>query len=248
VDPKGQTSSSAQRQIRPPPVSQHLHEFAANPHAWAVLGRNLIPVVGIYVFGWSTALAAFNYWFDGLTALAAIIAAMVPRALRESAPATPDGTKREQALITKIFGGIFTWVVLMIFVGLPYWIVLIPLHSLLLGKEVQRALAESPLLWLTFGSLASGHFWKAFSSGYDTMPDKELRQRARWDVYLLVIRAVAMFLMAAHGLGFLVVPFMALVLTYLEIWPERALGAVFGDPKRLWEYETEEERRSKKER
>jgi hypothetical protein len=242
VDPKGQTSSSAQRQIRPPPLLQHLREFAANPHAWVVLGRNLIPVVGIYGFGWSTALAAFNYWFDGLTALAAIIAAMVPRALRESAPTTADGTKRQRSVITNIFGGIFTWVILMVFVGLPYWIVLIPLHSLLLGKEVQSALAESPLLWLTFGSLASGHFWKALRSGYDTMPDKELRQHARWDIYLLVLRAVAMFLMAAHGLGFLVVPFMALLLTYLEVWPERALGAVFGDPKRLWEYETEDKK------
>jgi hypothetical protein len=226
-------------------VSQHLREFAANRLAWLVLGRNLIPVVGIYVFGWSTALAAFNYWFDGLTALAAIIAAMVPRALRESAPTTANVTKRPRSLITNIFAGVFTWVVLMIFVGLPYWIVLIPLHSLLLGKELQRALAESPLLWLTFGSLASGHFWKAFRLGYDTMPDKELRQRARWDVYLLVLRAVAMFVMAAHGLGFLVVPLMALVLTYFEVWPERALGAVFGDPKRLWEYETEGEKSKK---
>jgi hypothetical protein len=30
---------------------------------------------------------------------------------------------------------------------------------------------------------------------------------------------------------------MALLLTYLEIWPERALGMVFGDPSRLWEYD-----------
>jgi hypothetical protein len=30
---------------------------------------------------------------------------------------------------------------------------------------------------------------------------------------------------------------MALLLSYLEIWPERALGAVFGDPSRLWEYD-----------
>jgi hypothetical protein len=224
-------------------VSQHLREFAANRHAWVVLGRNLIPVVGIYVFGWSTALAAFNYWFDGLAALGAITAAMVPRALRESAPTTADGTKRERSVMTNIVGGVFTWAVLMIFVGLPYWIVLIPLHSLLLGKELQRALAESPLLWLTFGSLAAGHFWKAFRSGYDTMPDQALRQRARWDIYLLILRAVAMFVMAAHGLGFLVVPLMALVLTYLEVWPERALGAVFGDPQRLWEYDAEESRK-----
>ena len=252
MERNGAASSQAQRQIRPPPLSQHLREFAGNRHAWVVLGRNLIPVVGIYAFGWSTALAAFNYWFDGLAALGAITAAMVPRALRETKEpevggqkSELGGTKRQASLIKNIFAGIFTWVVLMIFVGLPYWIVLIPLHDLFLGKALQRALAESPYLWLTFGSLAAGHLWKAFQSGYDTMPDKELRQRARWDIYLLILRAVAMFIMAAHGLGFFVVPLMALVLTYFELWPERVLGAVFGDPKRLWEYETEEERRDK---
>ena len=73
--------------------------------------------------------------------------------------------------------------------------------------------------------------------GYDTMPDKELKQRVRWDVYLLILRAIAMFIMAAHGLYFILVPLMALLLSYLEIWPERALGAVFGDASRLWEYD-----------
>ena len=42
-------------------------------------------------------------------------------------------------------------------------------------------------------------------------------------------------MMAAHGLYFILVP-LALLLSYLEIWPERALGAVFGNPSRLWEY------------
>ncbi len=48
---------------------------------------------------------------------------------------------------------------------------------------------------------------------------------------------MAMFIMAAHGVAFILVPLMALLLTYLEIWPERSLGAVFGDPSRLWEYD-----------
>jgi hypothetical protein len=69
------------------------------------------------------------------------------------------------------------------------------------------------------------------------MPDNQLKQRVRWDVYLLVLRAMAMFIMAAHGLAFTLVPLMALLLSYLEIWPERALGAVFGDPSRLYEYD-----------
>src|SRR5437762_11727006 len=29
----------------------------------------------------------------------------------------------------------------------------------------------------------------------------------------------------------------SLLISYLEIWPERALGAVFGAPSRLWEYD-----------
>jgi hypothetical protein len=72
------------------------------------------------------------------------------------------------------------------------------------------------------------------------MPDNQLKQRVRWDVYPLVLRAMAMFIMAAHGLAFILVPLMALLLSYLEIWPEHALGAVFGDPSRLYEYDPQD--------
>jgi len=230
--PPGTTNATSTRQIRPPPLSQHVREFASRPDAWVVLARNMIPVVGIYAFGWSAAISVFNYWFDGLTALAAIVAAMVPRALRETQ------SKKDQAtLIGNIVRGVFVWLLLVGIVGLPYWIVLIPLHDLLLGNELWRDLAQSPVLWFTFGSLAASHFWKAFRMGYDTMPDKELKQRVRWDVYLLILRAIAMFIMAAHGLYFILAPLMALLLSYLEIWPGRAIGAVFGDPSRLWEYD-----------
>src|SRR5438067_3020386 len=228
------TSSTATRQIRPPPLSQHLREFAARPGAWVVLARNMIPVVGIYAFGWSASVAVFNYWFDGLTALAAIVAALVPRALRE----TQSG-KDHVTLVGNVVRGVFVWLLLVGVVGLPYWIVLIPLHDLLLGNELRQQLAHSPALWFTFGSLAASHFWKAFHLDYDAMPDKQLKQRARWDIYLLILRALAMFMMAAHGLAFILVPLMALLLSYFEIWPERALGAVFGDPARLYEYNPE---------
>src|SRR3954464_3785782 len=84
TEPPPKRRTTALPPIKPPPLSQHLREFASNPHAWAVLARNLIPVVGIYAFHWSAGLTVFNYWFDGLTALAAITAALVPRALRET--------------------------------------------------------------------------------------------------------------------------------------------------------------------
>ena len=41
-------------QIRPPPLSQHLRELASRRDAWLVIVRNMIPVVGIFFFGWST--------------------------------------------------------------------------------------------------------------------------------------------------------------------------------------------------
>jgi hypothetical protein len=233
--PWEKTGSTAPRPIAPPPLSQHLRELASRPHAWGVLARNLIPVVGIYGFGWSAALAVFNYWFDGLTALAAIVAALIPRALRETQPKSLGAT-----WLANLVRGVVTWIFLVGIVGLPYWIVLIPLHDLLLGNELRRQLAHSPALWLTFGSLAAGHFWKAFQLGYDAMPDKDLKQRVRWDVYLLILRALAMFMMAAHGLAFILVPLMALLLSYFEIWPERVLGAVFGDPSRLYEYDPDD--------
>src|ERR1700757_3542921 len=131
------TSSAAPRQITPPPLSQHLREFASNPHAWAVLARNLIPVVGVYGFGWSAGLTVFNYWFDGLTALAAISAALISRALRE--------TQAESTGLTiTIVRGIFTWLFLVGIIGMPYWIVLVPLHTLLLGENLRHQLAQSP--------------------------------------------------------------------------------------------------------
>jgi hypothetical protein len=228
------TGSSASRPIAPPPLSQHLREFASRPHAWAVLARNLIPVVGVYGFGWSAGLTVFNYWFDGLAALAAITAALVPRALRETQP-------KNAGLAMNILRGIVTWIFLVGIVGLPYWIVLIPLHTLLLGENLRHQLAQSPGLWATFGSIAISHFWKAFQSGYDLMPDDQLKQRVRWDVYLLMLRGIAMFMMI--GFAFFLVPLMALLLTYFEIWPERVIGAVFGDPSRLWEYDPEKDKK-----
>jgi hypothetical protein len=237
VKPAGQSLPPAQRQIRPPPVSQHLREFARSPRAWAVLGRNLIPVVGIYAFKWSAALAVFNYWFDGLAALAAIVAAMIPRLLREM-----PGQSESLFSPMNILRFVVTWAILVVVVGLPYWIVLIPLHNALLGHELRGQLAHSPALWATFAALAVGHFWKAFQAGYDTMPENQLKQRVRWDVYLLVLRAAAMFMMAAYSLYLVLVPLMALVLTYFEVWPERVLGAVFGDPTKLWEYDPDKDK------
>ena len=213
-----------------PGIATHLRELGGRPDAWLVLLRNSVPLVGVFAFGWSGAIVVFSYWFDGLVAVSAIMAAMIPRALRES---DPQGHAKRGPL-KRVLLGVFCWLILLAIVGMPYWIVLIPLAEYLRNPALWQELAGSPTLWATFGAMSAMHYWNAFRRGYDTLPEIELKQRARTDLYLLILRAVAMFIVAGH-FAFLLVPIMALVLSYLEIWPERALGAVFGDPSRLHE-------------
>jgi hypothetical protein len=223
--------------MRPPTLAEigpgmvmHLRELGQRRDAWGVVIRNAIPVVGVFALGWSGAIVVFSYWFDGLVGVSAIVAAMIPRALRESDAAG----HAKRGLTKRVALGVFCWLILLGVVGLPYWIVLIPLAGYLKSPELWRELMGSPLLWATFGAMIVMHYWNAFRRGYDTLPDQELKQRARTDLYLLILRAVAMFVVAGH-FAFVLVPLLAVVLTYLEIWPERALGAVFGDASRLHE-------------
>ena len=167
ADSQKKTISTAVRQIRPPPVSQHLREFASRPDAWAVLARNMIPVVGIYGFGWSAALAVFNYWFDGLTALAAIVAALIPRALRETQPKSAGAV----SAATNIVRGVVTWIFLVGIVGLPYWIVLIPLH-----ESVARR-STAPRTRAFSGALV--HLWLAGGKSFLEIVPHGLRHDAR---------------------------------------------------------------------
>jgi Family of unknown function (DUF6498) len=242
MKPGNEAQPGARQPVAPPALAEHLSEFVSNPHAWIVLARNLIPVVGVYGFGWSAGLTVFNYWFDGLTALAAITAALVPRALRETRTKKALTGRGSEAgrRIAEFLRGIVTWIFLVGIIGLPYWMVLVPLRTLLLGDDLWHRLAQSPGLWFTFGSIAASHFWKAFLAGYDEMPDNALKQRVRWDLYLLMLRAIAMFMMI--GFAFFLVPLMALLLTYFEIWPSRIIGAIFGDPSRLWKYDPEKDK------
>lgn len=149
----------------------------------------------------------------------------MPRALRETR-ARGDGWVR------RWLGGILVWLVLVGLLGLPYWGALAALHEGLLSPGLLRHVASSPPLLLTFGMIAVTHAWNAFHAGYDAMPEAELKLRVRRDVYLLVLRAVAMILMASSILAVVLLPAMALLLTCFELWPERVLAATFGDASR----------------
>jgi hypothetical protein len=204
-------------------------EVRGNPRAWVALGRNLVPVAGVFAFGWSAGLVLLDYWFDGVSAVAAILATIVPRAMRESGTGARSGPMRRVAT------GVLVWAFLLAIVALPYWIVLIPLHPLLLAPEMLAAVASKPSLWGGLACVAGSNLWSALRRHYAARPEREMKQALRWDLYLLILRALAMFLLAMPWFPLGMVLVMALVMTYLEVFPARALRATFGDPDRLWE-------------
>jgi hypothetical protein len=215
--------------FRLPTAREHLADLRARPAALTALLHNALPVFGIFVFGWSLPLVVFTYWFDGFAGLATILAALLPRLLREV-----DETKHRGVLGKAFYGG-FTWAILVAFLGLPYWIVLVPLGGQIFAPEVLAELRGSVEVWAALAAIVAGHAMAARKRGYGGLPETALKQALRWDVYLLVLRALAMFVVAGNVFPFLVVPVLALVFTYMEIWPAHALGIVFGDPTRLHE-------------
>jgi hypothetical protein len=220
-------------QIPIPGPRWHWDYLREHPDAFMVIARNLIPLAGVLALSWAPLLAIFNIWFDGLAGMTAILLAIMPRLMRELAAENP----KEQPW-KRVLGIVVAVPFLVGILGMPYWIVLVPFGPHL--HVVRDELLANRGLWLTLASIFGARLFTAFRRGYDALPEREFRQALRWDTYLLALRAIAMFVIGGFlsgrlGLTYFVLPVLALVLSYLEIWPRNALGAVFGDPDKLWQ-------------
>jgi len=206
-------SNPARRAARTVPLAEYLRAFATQRQNWIVLARNLVPVAGVMLLGWSLTLTAFSYWLDGLAGLGAILAAVVFRGLLESRRVAGTGFLR------LAFGGLLVWAILFGLFGIPYWLMLDPSKGVLDLGQLRAQMQESPLTWLSFAALVLGQFWRAFDHGYATLPEDELKRRGAADFGALLTRGVAMGVIARLGGSAWFVPAMALALSYIEIWP-----------------------------
>jgi Family of unknown function (DUF6498) len=199
------------RQISP---ADWLRAFAASRASWLVLARNLIPVVGVFAFDWSLALTTFNYWFDGITAMGALLAAVLARALVQARKTTQNSTLRLVLVLAVV------WLIVFGLFGIPYWLLLDSVPGVLQLPVIAMQIEESPMLLLTFAAVAVGNFSRPFASGFLTMSEDQLKQRGGSEFGALIARAVAMSLIARIGMIVVLVPAMALLLTYLEVKPD----------------------------
>jgi hypothetical protein len=220
-------------------VGAHRHELRANPRLWLILARNAIPIVGVLAFDWSADLVVASVWFDGIAAIAAILACVMPRMLRDT------GGLNDTNLIAATLTGVAVWAFLLPFIALPYFILLIPLNAVLLDPELIARVRSDRVLWIVAGVMLLAHLFTYARRGYGSLPERESKQALRWDLYLLILRAVGVMMLAAPlllvlilggGIGMILLMVIVLaILSYTEMFPARALGAVFGDPSKLWQ-------------
>ena len=193
--------------------TDYLRIWAQLPDAWLIAGRNLIPVVGVGFFGWSLALTSFNYWFDGVSSLAALIGVVLFSGL------TASTGRRNLPLVAVAM----LWLMLMGIVfgicGIPYWLLLNSHLGVLQLDVVGKQFDKTPGLWLTFVAIVIGNFWNAWRAGYAGMANDQLKQRFDMQFWALLVRAGAMFVIMHLGSAAAFVPLMALVLIALESRP-----------------------------
>ena len=207
--PASMPATGARTTSLPALVVDYARAFAARPRNWLVLARNLIPVFGIYAFDWSVPLLAFNYWFDGVTALGALW--LVIMAMAYHYTPKPNGVVGMLTIL------IVAWIILFGMSGMPYWLLLDREHADLALSATAVEVWHSPTLLVMFAAMVVGNFWRPFATGLDRIKMDDIPQRIKPELGALIARPIVMMTIVHVGLVFLLVPLLAVALTVLEV-------------------------------
>jgi hypothetical protein len=191
-----------------------------------VLARNAIPVVGVYVFGWSTDRVIFQIWFDGLTALGTMLAFHM-RALagRGGKPfdAPPGLPKSARPVVLTL-----AWLILFLLLAIPYWFMILFIGGMVFDDGFWKRLLSDGAAILALLFVLASNVVEESRRGYERMSDAESRLEFNWDFSMHLARIAATMLVTfAMRLGLIVG--LALVLSYVEIYPMRTLRLLGGD-------------------
>ena len=210
---------------RPSPRS-HLAPFIEGPRPWLVLARNAMPVVGVYWLGWSANVIIFQIWFDGVTALGAMLAFQIRAFARRGGKPfeVPPGIPPNSLPLVLVF----VWLMIWLLLGIPYWFTMLFLSSVVFdGGFGNLPLGDLGVIVVLLFVLASNVIEES-RRGYERMSDAEIRLEFNWDFSMHLARVAAMMLVTfVIRLGLILG--LALALSYVEIYPMRTLRFLGGD-------------------
>jgi hypothetical protein len=213
----------------PPPLRSHLAPFRAGSRAWLVLLRNSIPVIGVHALDWSPAVAVFEIWFDGVTALAAMIALQL-RAFARTDPVAkiPEGIPPEIGPRVRRFVLVMVWLLLLGLLAIPYWFALFFFNAGLFRPGFWAALPGDPWLILALLYVLASNVAEEFRRGYERMSAAQTKLEFNWDFSMHLAR-IGVIMLAGFFFGPYVIIPLALALGYVEIYPMRSLRLFGGD-------------------
>lgn len=188
----------------------HLAPFREGPAPYLVLARNAVPAAGVLFFGWSASTGMFMIWFDGIAALAALFALQI-HAMRRADPKFAE------------IPAPVAWLVMMLILGIPYWFMLSALAGVLLPGSFWTTELREPVLLAALGAVLLANLIEEGRRGYAGMSPPELRREFDWQFHMHLARVAILLLLMLFFRWKTFVAAAALALSYVEIYPMRAL-------------------------
>jgi hypothetical protein len=188
----------------------HLAPFRERPEPWLVLARNAVPAAGVLFLGWPVATGLFMIWFDGIAALAALFALQI-HAMRRADP--------EFARIPAPVA----FLIMMLILGIPYWFMLAAFAGIILPEDFWTTELREPLMLAALGAVLIANLIEEGRRGYAGMSPQQLRREFDWQFHMHLARIAAILLLMFFFRWKYFVVAAALALSYIEIYPMRAL-------------------------
>lgn len=191
-----------------------------------MLARNAIPVIGVYWLGWSANVIIFQIWFDGVTALGAMLAFQI----RAFAGRGGKPFEAPPGIPTNILPLVLAlvWLIILLLLGIPYWFTMAFFSFAVFDGGVRDLPLGDPGVIVALLFVLVSNTLEESRRGYERMSDSEIRLEFNWDFSMHLARVAAMILVTfVLRLGLIIG--LALALSYVEIYPMRTLRLLGGD-------------------
>ena len=187
----------------------HLAPFKEGMRPWLVLACNAIPVFGVYWLGWSAPVALLILWFDNISELGAMFAFQIRGFMRND----PDDFSGHPVL---------AWFFMMFLLGIPYWFLTAMFYLRVVDEDFITELHD-PVVMLALLIVLVSNIIEEGMSGYGQMNGKEIRLEHNWKYSMHLVRVCAILTVCFLFTVKFMIASLALVLSYIEIYPMKSL-------------------------
>ena len=198
-------------------MTQTLHTRRVPIHTAAILVRNAVPAVGVYAFEWSQYLVVMDYWFDGVTWLAAMLFLALPAVRQEL---NEEAGREEHGWV----GAVLLTLFVLLITGIPLWFMLAVVWSVLETGSMSwgEVLDGGTSIWWGAAAIALSNIVAGLTLGFPSLPEADRQKVFNWE-YSLILARVAAMLLTAFLLPAKLVIILVVALTLIDLYPLKAL-------------------------